>query len=74
MPRNLDRRVEVLFPIRDARLIREIRDQILATYLADNYRARLMLPDGSYKRLTPQEGSPVIDSQAMLLRRTIAEN
>ena len=71
MPRNLDRRVEILFPIQDARLIRQLRDQILATYLADNVRARLMQPDGTYKRLAPDAGRGAlpIDSQAMLLNR-----
>ncbi len=33
MPRNLDRRVEIVFPIRDVRLIHQLRNQILATYL-----------------------------------------
>ena len=69
MPRNLDRRVEILFPIQDARLIRQVRDRILATYLADNSRARLMLPDGTYRRLAPENGAPPLDSQAALLNR-----
>jgi polyphosphate kinase len=69
MPRNLDRRVEILFPIQDARLIRQLRDEILATYLADNSRARLMLPDGTYKRLAPENGASPLDSQAALLNR-----
>lgn len=69
MPRNLDRRVEVLFPVQDTRLIRRLRDQILATYLADNLRARLMQSDGTYKRLVPEPGAPPIDSQAALLHR-----
>jgi polyphosphate kinase len=70
MPRNLDRRVEILFPVQDARLIRQVRDQILATYLADNCRARSMLPDGTYKRRAPENGAPPLDSQAALLSRT----
>jgi polyphosphate kinase len=69
MPRNLDRRVEILFPIQDARLIRQLRDEILATYLADNSRARLMLPDGTYKRLAPENGASPLDSQAAVLNR-----
>jgi polyphosphate kinase len=69
MPRNLDRRVEILFPLQDARLIRQVRDQILATYLADNSRARLMMPDGTYKRLAPENGAPPLDSQAALVNR-----
>jgi polyphosphate kinase len=70
MPRNLDRRVEILLPIQDARIVRQLRDQILATYLADNLRARLMLPDGTYKRLAPENGAAPLDSQAELINRT----
>jgi polyphosphate kinase len=53
MPRNLNERVEVLFPIEDQHLIRHVRDDILATYLLDNTKARLMHSDGDYKRLSP---------------------
>jgi polyphosphate kinase len=50
MPRNIDRRVEVLFPIEDPSMIRFIRDEILEVYLSDNVKARIMQPDGSYER------------------------
>ncbi len=53
MERNLDRRVEVLFPVMDPQLARFVRETLLATYLADNVRARLLAPDGSYQRLYP---------------------
>jgi polyphosphate kinase len=69
MPRNLDRRVEVLFPVQDPGLIRQLRDQILATYLADNVKARLMQADGSYVRVRPAEGAEVLDSQSRLISR-----
>lgn len=61
MERNLDRRVEELFPIEDPALVRYVREALIDTYLADNTRARVLLPDGSYARLQP-EGEP-IDSQ-----------
>ena len=67
MPRNLDRRVEVLFPVEDPRLIRQLRDQVLATYLADNVKARLMQADGSYVGVRPEEGAEVVDSQLRLI-------
>jgi polyphosphate kinase len=73
MSRNLNRRVEILFPIQDARLIGQLRNQILATYLADNVRARLMLPDGTYKRLAPEDGAAPLDSQARFLARPVSE-
>jgi polyphosphate kinase len=67
MPRNLDRRVEVLFPIQDARLIRHLRDEVLETYLNDNVNARQLLPDGTYERLKPGAKHPPLDSQAWFL-------
>jgi polyphosphate kinase len=65
--------VEILFPIQDARLIGQVRNQILACYLADNMRARLMLPDGTYIRLAPENGAAPLDSQARLLARPVSE-
>jgi polyphosphate kinase len=50
MPRNLYDRVEVEFPVRDAMLCRRIKDEILAAYLADTVKARVLLPDGEYVR------------------------
>src|ERR1051325_2258191 len=42
MPRNLNRRVEILFPVEDADLRERIRDGILTQYLLDNVKARRM--------------------------------
>jgi polyphosphate kinase len=50
MVRNLDRRVEVVFPIDDPRLVARLRNEILATYLADSHNAHIMQPDGTYIR------------------------
>jgi polyphosphate kinase len=72
MLRNLSRRVEVLFPVRDPSLVRHLRDTVLGTYLADNVRARRMRPDGSYERLRPREGEPAVDAQAALLLASAA--
>ncbi len=68
MPRNLNERVEVLFPIEDLPMIRHVRDNILAAYLADNLKARLMCADGSYQRRTP-DGKPEVNVQELLLSR-----
>jgi len=68
MERNLSRRVEVLFPLEDPQHVRLVRDQLLETYLRDNYRAHLLRPDGRYERLTPAPGEPVIDSQLAFRR------
>jgi polyphosphate kinase len=68
MPRNLNRRVEVLFPIEDRRLVRYLRDEVLATYLVDNVKARVMQPDATYVRRRP-DGESSMNSQSALLSR-----
>ena len=50
LPRNLFRRIEAVFPIVDGVLRERIISEILATTLADNTKARLLFPDGSYRR------------------------
>ncbi|MBI3425324.1 MAG: polyphosphate kinase 1 [Acidobacteria bacterium] len=50
MNRNLDRRVEVLFPIEDARLKERINQEILAAMWRDNVKMRWLQPDGTYAR------------------------
>jgi polyphosphate kinase len=70
MHRNLDRRVEVLFPVRDEALARHLRYDVLETYLRDNVRARRMRSDGTYERIIPREGEAPLDSQATLIRAT----
>jgi len=56
MPRNLYERCETAFPIADPTLRARLRDEVLAAYLADNVKARLLQPDGSYTR-APIAGS-----------------
>ena len=51
MPRNLFRRIEVVFPVEDGNLRDRITEEILDRQLADNVKARLLQPDGTY--LTP---------------------
>ena len=67
MPRNLDGRVEVLFPVEDSRLRDALRDHVLNIHLKDNVQARRLLPDGSYERVRPKEGKPALDSQLWML-------
>jgi polyphosphate kinase len=65
MRRNIDFRVEVLFPIEDPRLRKYLRDGILKVQLRDNVRARELRTDGSYVRLRPKDGEPAVDSQSL---------
>jgi polyphosphate kinase len=68
MPRNIDRRVEVLFPVEDLDLIRYLREEVLPVYLKDNMKARRMCTDGTYKHTRPAPGEPAINSQAWFLK------
>lgn len=63
MPRNLDRRIEVLAPVRDERIRRYLRDEYLESYLRDNVKARELNADGTYDRIEVSEGEPEHDSQ-----------
>ena len=67
MDRNLSRRVEVVFPIEQPNLRQRLIREILATSMADNVKARELLPDGSYRRIQPEPGQPRLRSQERFL-------
>ena len=69
MTRNLDRRVEVITPVYDARLKRYLKDEALAAYLKDNTKARRLLPDGTYERIPLAPGEEKFDSQMYFVRK-----
>jgi polyphosphate kinase len=69
MPRNLFRRVEVVFPVRDEKLRKRMTDEILPTYLADCVKARVLGSDGVYRRATCATGK---NSQSQLTFRNLA--
>jgi polyphosphate kinase len=50
MARNLDRRVEVVTPVTDPQLKKYLKDTVIAAYLRDNVKARVMDSDGNYHR------------------------
>lgn len=62
MSRNLDRRVEIMFPVEDARLKKEVK-HILDVQLADNVKAQLMQPDGSYRKINNAPDMPQVEAQ-----------
>ena len=68
MGRNLDRRVELMFPINDLALAETIRCQILDLALSDNQQSRELEGDGSYGRITPGPGEELVNSQAHLIQ------
>lgn len=69
MPRNLDRRVEVLFPVQQADLIHRIRDDILLMYLKENARCYHLLPNGLYERPQENEKRALFNVQSWFLKQ-----
>lgn len=75
MPRNLDRRVETVFPVEDEDIKKRVFDEVLTISMMDNVKARKLQPDGTYKRLKPGDGESSLDSQAWFMehvRRSIS--
>jgi polyphosphate kinase len=68
MPRNIDRRVEVLFPVQDAEIIHYLRDELLTAYQRDNVKARHLQPDGSYVRHSPENQDGLFNVQEWLIK------
>ena len=69
MPRNLDRRVELLFPVESPRWRETLVRDILGMALRDNVQARRLRPDGTYERVRPAGDDPPINSQDWFLTR-----
>ena len=67
MPRNLNKRVEVLFTVPDPFIKKAILEHILNVHLHDTVKARRFLPDGTYERVKPLEGQDPLNSQEWLL-------
>jgi polyphosphate kinase len=72
MPRNLDKRIELLFPIESAECRAEVL-QALDAMFQDNVKARVLQPDGSYKRRRPAKGEEPYRAQLEVYRRAKAE-
>ena len=70
MPRNLDRRVELLVPIDDFACRKKLME-ILDSYFRDNQNAWVLQPDGTYQRLSPDEGDPPVRSQELLYKMAV---
>ena len=66
MPRNLNNRVEVLFPVQDENIIRYLKDDVLAEYQNDNVKARLMKSDGTYEKIATNDGDAPLNIQVKL--------
>ncbi|MCR5452730.1 MAG: RNA degradosome polyphosphate kinase [Lachnospiraceae bacterium] len=69
MPRNLDRRVEIVFPVEDPSIKEKIK-HILEVSLSDNLKAYYMQPDGSYAR-EDRRGKPSVGSQDTFMKEAL---
>ena len=71
MPRNLFERCEVVFPVRDPQINNRIRNEILAGYLADTVKARLLDSGGTYRQVRDTEAGsalPPFNSQEFFIK------
>lgn len=67
MPRNLDRRVEILFPIRDSYIRNVLTGTLLPRLLEDTAKTRILHPDGTYGRVHPVKGREPVDVQSWFI-------
>lgn len=67
MQRNLDRRVEIIFPIENESLREDIRANIFKIYSKDNVKARELFPDMTYKFIKGKDGAKKINAQEWLM-------
>ena len=68
MPRNLDRRVEILAPVENVRARQELQ-AVLDSVFADDIHAWALAEDGSWTPVTPRKPEKAVDHQAAMMRR-----
>ena len=71
MNRNLDRRVEVVIPVIEESFKEYLRNDVLEAYLKDNVNARVLRPDGTYRKVT-SGGSGQVDAQMSFVGEDLA--
>jgi len=70
MPRNLDRRVEIVFPVEAHALKTRIMDEVLDIELSDNYKAMVLQSDGTYQPAARAPGSPLVSAQRWFIEHS----
>lgn len=70
MQRNLDRRVEVVVPIKEAKIRQYLKETMLDAYLRDTTNAKSLQSDGSYKRVSAN-GADIFSSQMFFVGQDI---
>jgi polyphosphate kinase len=74
MTRNLNHRVEVVFPVESTKDVIFLREQILEQYLRDHVRVRKMQTDGSYEPTPSEDTEEIIDIQQWLMQQYKGKN
>ena len=72
MPRNLNRRIEIMVPVADAACQEKLL-RALDTCLADDVKAHLLMPDGSYQRIACVDPDNPVRSQQVLYERAVGQ-
>ena len=70
MQRNLDHRVETVFPVETEALKQRILDEVLGIELADTAKAQILLTDGSYERVVPASGMQPLGAQKWFMEHS----
>jgi polyphosphate kinase len=73
MPRNLERRVEIMFPVQEEKIRAELIG-VLNAYFHDNCQARVLNTDGSWKRLSPSPDETPFRVQKDMLSRAARDS
>ena len=71
MQRNLDGRVEILFPVENNIIRNDIMRTLIKAALKDNQKARILRPDMTYEMSKSLNGSKPVNSQEWLMKQTI---
>lgn len=67
MPRNLDRRIEILFPVEDPGIKKILIEKVLYTHFHDTVKSRRLSPEGQYEPISAVPDVPEIDSQVWMM-------
>ena len=71
MPRNLFRRIEVVFPIEDGNLRERLQTKLFEVVLKDNVKARFLQADGSYVHAKAKRGERLVRSQETFIQEAL---